>query len=129
MVVSVFPMQESLTVNNDHGRTQKWNFSALNRKYLDQIRTKNSELCVQNKTLIPRLIRICNGDVQFSYFRLKRSFLGKFGPKNQNCQFKLKFGTLTNSNKQKSMVSFTFHVCWPNHLLKLKLGTYTNLEM
>ena len=24
-------------------------------------------------------------------------FLGKFGPKNQNCQFKLKFGTKTIS--------------------------------
>ena len=25
-------------------------------------------------------------------FRLEISFLGKFGPKNQNCQFILKFG-------------------------------------
>ena len=31
-------------------------------------------------------------------------FLGKFGPKNQNCQFKLKFGTKTNSNEQNSFV-------------------------
>ena len=33
-------------------------------------------------------------------------FLGKFGPKNQNCHFKLKFGTCTNSNMQNSMVMF-----------------------
>ena len=26
-------------------------------------------------------------------FRLEISFLGKIGPKHQNCQFKLKFGT------------------------------------
>ena len=37
-------------------------------------------------------------------------FLGKLGPKNQNCQFKLKFGTYTNSNMQNSMVVFTFSV-------------------
>ena len=33
-------------------------------------------------------------------------YLGKFGPKNQNCHFKLKFGTYTNSNLQNSMVMF-----------------------
>ena len=37
-------------------------------------------------------------------------FLGKFGPNNQNCQFKLKFGTKTNSNKQNLMVLFTFSI-------------------
>ena len=35
-------------------------------------------------------------------------FLGKIVPKNQNYQFKLKFGTLTNSNMQKSLVMFFF---------------------
>ena len=35
-------------------------------------------------------------------------FLDKLGPKNQNCQFKLKIGTKTNSNMKKSMVIFTF---------------------
>ena len=34
--------------------------------------------------------------------------MGKLGPKNQNCQFKLKYGTETNSNMQNSMVIFTF---------------------
>ena len=34
--------------------------------------------------------------------------MGKFGPKNQNCQFKLKFKTKTNSNMQNPMVVFNF---------------------
>ena len=38
------------------------------------------------------------GGVHFFSLRLGMSFLGKFGPKSQNCQFKLKFGTYTNSN-------------------------------
>ena len=33
---------------------------------------------------------------------------GQFGPKIQNCQFKLKSGTLTNLNMQNLMVVFTF---------------------
>ena len=35
----------------------------------------------------------------FSVLNWKYIFWGKFGPKNQNCQFKLKFVTLINSNK------------------------------
>ena len=34
----------------------------------------------------------------------KCNFWGNSGPKYQNCQFKLKFGNLTNSNMQDSMV-------------------------
>ena len=34
-----------------------------------------------------------NGDVHFLRFLLEIPFLGKLGPKDQNCQFKLKFGT------------------------------------
>ena len=36
-----------------------------------------------------------NPIVVFSFFcfRLEKPFLGEFGPKNQNCQFKLKLGT------------------------------------
>ena len=37
--------------------------------------------------------RELNGVVHFFCFRPETPFLGKFGPKNQNCQFKLKFGT------------------------------------
>ena len=41
-------------------------------------------------------------------FRLEIPFLSKFGSKNQNSQFKLKFGTETNSNIQNSMRMFTY---------------------
>ena len=41
---------------------------------------------------------------------LEAHFSGKFGPKNQKCQFKLKFGTLINLNIQNSVVMFTFSV-------------------
>ena len=33
-----------------------------------------------------------HAQVQFFRFRPKIPFLGKFSQKNQNCQFKLKFG-------------------------------------
>ena len=42
-------------------------------------------------------------------FTLEIVFFGKFGPKDENCQFKLKFGTQNNSNKQNSLV-FTFSI-------------------
>ena len=51
----------------------------------------------------------------------------KFGPKNQNCQCKLKFGTYTNSNMQNSMVIFIFFcfqsemVFWANLVQKFKI--------
>ena len=36
---------------------------------------------------------LLHAKVQFFSFRPGMSFFGKVGPKNQNCQFKLKFGT------------------------------------
>ena len=51
--------------------------------------------------------------VYFVRFRPQISFLGKFWPKNQNCEFILKFGTWTNSNMQNSMAIFNFSAfCW-----------------
>ena len=60
----------------------------------------------------------------------------------QNCQFKLKFGTKTNSNMQNSVVVFTFFSFrWEipflgkfspknqNCQFQLKFGTYTNSNM
>ena len=35
-------------------------------------------------------------------------FLEKFGPKCQNCQFKVKFDTEVNSNMHNPMMVFTF---------------------
>ena len=68
--------------------------------------------------------------------------MGKFGPKNQNYQLKLKFGTCTNSDIQNSMVIFTFSVFDrestffgkfgpknQNYQSKLKFGTYSNSNM
>ena len=55
-------------------------------------------------------------------------FLGKFSLKNQNYQFKLKFGSQNNSNRQNSMVLFTFSVLdakqpfWATLVQKLKLS-------
>ena len=40
----------------------------------------------------------------------KIPFLGKFDPKKENRLFQLKFGTLTKSDTQNSMVMFTFFV-------------------
>ena len=48
--------------------------------------------------------------VHFLCFQLEISFLGKFGPKSQNCQFKLKIGTRTNADMQNSLVMFPFSV-------------------
>ena len=45
---------------------------------------------------------------QFFRFRPQIPFLGKFGPKYQNCQSFLKFGTWANSNMQCSMAMFNF---------------------
>ena len=52
--------------------------------------------------------KICG--VYFFCFRPEKPFLGKSGQKNQNCQFKLKFGTKTNLNKRNSMMMFNFSV-------------------
>ena len=61
--------------------------------------------------------------------------LGKFGPKTENNQFKLKFCIYTNSNLQNSMVMFTFFFSTRNTFLgkfdpknqncqfQLKIGT------
>ena len=46
----------------------------------------------------------------FPVLDLKHPFLRKFGTKYRNWLVKLKFGTETNSNMQKSMVFFTCSV-------------------
>ena len=77
----------------------------------------------------------------FCVLDCKYPFLGKFAPKSQNCLFKMKFGTRTNSDMQNSLVMFTFSVFdWKYFLgqicskklncqFKLKFGTKTNLNM
>ena len=63
-----------------------------------------------NWNLVRRLICICknNRDVHFSCYWLKIPFLGKFSPKNQKCEFKIKIDTNTISNMQNSLILFTF---------------------
>ena len=58
------------------------------------------------------LIRICkfNGDVCFFYFRSEILILRNFGTKNQNCLFRLTFGTETTSNMRNLLVMLTFPV-------------------
>ena len=51
-----------------------------------------------------------NDAVRFFRFRLELPFLGKFGSRSQNYQFKLKFGTYSNSNIQNSTLLITFSV-------------------
>ena len=51
-----------------------------------------------------------NDGVHFFCFPREIPFLCKFGPKNQNYQFELKFGTYTNLNMQNSVVVFTFSI-------------------
>ena len=60
--------------------------------------------------------------------------MGTFGPKHQNCQLKLKFGTQTNSNVQKVMLIFVF--CFKQETLflgkfgpKIKFENQTNSNM
>ena len=61
---------------------------------------------------------------------LDRKYLfGKFGPKNQNCHFKFKFGTQTNLSMQNSMMMLTFSVLeqkyrfWANLVQNIKSVT------
>ena len=62
----------------------------------------------------------------FLFFDWKYSFGGKFCPKSQNCQFKVKLDTYTNSNIKNSMAVFTFFVFdrrspfWENSVQNLK---------
>ena len=79
-----------------------------------------------------RLIWICRimkktCVVHFFCFRSEKPFLGKSSQKNRNCQFKLTFGTKTNSNMQNSIVIFTVFVSdwnysfWANLVQKIKI--------
>ena len=80
--------------------------------------------------LVSRLIRICRIQWWCSLFcfRAETPFLGKFGQKNQNCRFKLKFGTKTNPNMQNSMVALAFSVLDRKHPFLLSLLPYWSRE-
>ena len=63
----------------------------------------------------------------FSVLDWQYHFWDKFGPKNQNCYFKLKFGAKTNLNMHNSAVLITFSVLdrkypfWGNLAQKIKI--------
>ena len=63
----------------------------------------------------------------FSVLDQENLFWTNLVKKNQNCQFKLKFGTKTNLNKRNSMIMFTFsvfehkHLSWANLVKKFKI--------
>ena len=72
-----------------------------------------------------------NSIVGFAFLDLDLIYLfwRKFNSKNQNCQFKLKFGTKTNLNMQKSMVCSLFtafdlkQLFWVNLAQKTKIAS------
>ena len=68
-----------------------------------------------------------SGYVHFFQFRPQIPFSGKFGPKNQNCQFILKFGTLTNANMQNSMAMFNFSAFYWNYPFRVNLVQLINI--
>ena len=63
-----------------------------------------------------------NGNAHFFRFGLEIPSLAKFGPKNQNSHFELKFGTMNNLNMRNSMVMLIFFVLdWKYSLLGANL--------
>ena len=84
-------------------------FSVFNRKYPFWINlVQNIKIGSLSWNLVTRLIRFQYAEfscgVHFFQFRL----VAKVGPKHRNFQFKLKFGTKTNSHMQNSVVTCTF---------------------
>ena len=77
------------------------------------IRSLRSSKCSKTTVELPFTTQKANARspwIACSVFNRKYLFWGKFGPKTQNYQFKLKVYTQTNSNVQNSMVMLTFSV-------------------
>ena len=82
--------EKFIIVINDHGHMHKYNFSIFNQKFpfwANLVEKKKKKSNMQNSMVM----------FTFSIFDWNY-LLGKFGPKNQNGQFKLKFGTETDLN-------------------------------
>ena len=77
-----------------------------------QIWSKKSKLSVEAEIWYLDLFEYAefNDAVHAFCFWVERPFFGKFGPKSQNYQLKLKFVTETNFNMQNSMMRFSFVV-------------------
>ena len=91
--MSVGPYAEKFnTVSNYYINTHKCDFSVSDQKYpfWENLVKKNQNVSLSWN--IPRLI------------------LGKFGPKNQNCQFKPKLRTKADSNTENSLLAFILFI-------------------
>ena len=68
-------------------------FAVLDQKYLFFLRKFGPKVKIVSlsRDLVPTQFKYAeySGDVHFFRFRPEISYLGKFGPNNQNCQFKL----------------------------------------
>ena len=95
-----------------------FNCSVLDRKHtFRENLVKKIKIVILSRNLVPRLIRIFRIQWWCSLFLFqnRNTIFGQFGPKNQNCQYNLKFGTQTNSNMKNSMMVFTFSVLYWKH--------------
>ena len=130
-LVSVSPHTEKFNkASNDHGRTHMCDFSVFVGIYPFLANfVKKIKIVSLSWILVPRLIRICRIEWWCSLFPVLtgNTLFGKIWTKSQNCQFKIKFGTCTNSNTQSLMVVFTFSILdrispfWANLFQKIKV--------
>ena len=132
---SQFELKFSIQTNsNMHTLMVILTFSFFEQKYPFWTNLfQKSKIFSLSWNLVPRLIRIRTVQWWCSLF-LFQTGNTIFGPKNQNCQFKLKFGTQTNSSMKDSMATFIFSIfdrkdsfleqiySKKSKLLKLKFG-------
>ena len=115
-----FGVKTNLNMRNS---MMMFTFSVFDHKYLSWATLFQKFEIVQSKIWY-------KDELEYAKFK-QLPFLGKFGPKNRNCQFKLKIGTKTNANMKNSIVMFIFlfstevyffQICAKNqnYLLKLK---------
>ena len=112
--MSVGPRVEKFNiVSSDHGRTHKCDFSVFDRKLLFWANlVKKIKIVSLTWNLVPRLIRTWRIYRRCWFIRFLTGIAG-FGQtwsKNQNCQFKVKFITKTNSNMQNSIVCLSWNL-------------------
>ena len=105
-------------------------WSVFNWKYLSWVNlVQKLKIISLSWYFVPRLIQIYRISWWCSLFLVltENNLLGKFGPKNQNCQFEPEFGTKTNLNKQNSKMMFNFsfshykYLSWANLVQKFRI--------
>ena len=95
---------------DDHGHTQRCEFSVLDRKHpfwanlAQKIKIASLSFWYAEQFAYAEFY----GDVHFFCFRPEIPFLGNIGQKNQNCQPEFKFGTCANLNMQNSIMVLAF---------------------